>query len=83
VQITSLVLGIVAAIGMFIGIWPCLGWFNWINIPFAVVGLIICAVAVGVSKQGENKNFSIAGVILCSVAIVVGILRLILGAGVI
>lgn len=82
-QITSLVLGVLAVVGMFVAFIPCLGWLNWINIPFACVGLIISAVSIGVAKPGENRGFAIAGVACSGTAILLGIVRLILGAGII
>ena len=49
-QVFSLLWGIVAIIGMLIGFVPLLGALNWLNIPFAGVGIIFSAVAVGVSR---------------------------------
>src|SRR5262249_22255616 len=40
-QVLSLIWGLLALLGMFIGIIPCLGALNWLNIPFAVAGLIV------------------------------------------
>lgn len=81
-QVASLVLGILAAVGMFIALFPCLGALNWLNVPFSLIGLVISAVALGTSNKG-NKGGSIAGVILCSVAMVFGLIRLVLGGGII
>jgi hypothetical protein len=77
-QITSLVLGIFAIAGFIFGFFPCLGWFNWINIPLSVIGLIISIVA-SVQTGEESKGMSITGIICCSVAIVFGLLRLMMG----
>jgi hypothetical protein len=79
-QIISLVWGIIALIGMLIGLIPCLGSLNWINIPFAVVGLIISMTAY--SSREPYKTPSMLGVIFCSVAVAFGIMRLIAGCGV-
>ena len=81
-QVTSLILGIVATLGMMIGLFPCMGWFNWLNVPFACVGLIIGAVTIGISKDHQSRNLAIAGVVCCGLAVLVGILRLIVGLGV-
>ena len=78
-QLLSLIWGILSMIGMFIAFLPLLGWMNWGNIPFASIGLIISIVAA-VTGTG-SKGFSIAGVIMCAVAILVGVLRLIIGGG--
>ncbi len=79
----SLVLGILAIIGMIVAFFPCLGSLNWINIPFASVGLIISIIAVSQAKPGEPKGGAIAGLVLCAVAIVFGLIRLIAGGGVV
>lgn len=79
-QLVSLVMGILAILGLLVGLIPCLGALNWLNIPFAVVGLIISIVAAG-NRRGGN-SMALAGVVLCSIAIVVGMLRLMLGGGI-
>jgi hypothetical protein len=81
-QILSLVWGILAIIGMIVAFFPCLGALNWLNIPFSGIGLIISIVALVTTKE-QKKGGSIAGIVLCSIAIVFGIIRLILGAGVV
>lgn len=78
----SLVLGILAIVGMIVGFFPCLGSFNWLNIPFAVVGLVIGIVALAQSKDDEPKSYAITGTVLCGAAIFFGLLRLMLGGGV-
>jgi len=78
----SLVMGILAIVGMIIGFFPCLGSLNWLNIPFAIIGLVIGIVALAQSKEGEPKGNAIAGTILCGAAMIFGLLRLILGGGV-
>lgn len=80
-QIFSLVFGILAMIGMFVGFIPCLGAYNWLNIPFAAVGIIVSAVALATTKEG-SKTGSIIGLIACSVAVVLGLIRLAMGGGV-
>jgi thiamine transporter ThiT len=64
--------GIFAILGMLLGFIPLLGWFNWINIPLAVIGLILSALFG--SKTGMT---------LCIVAIFFGLFRLVIGFGVI
>jgi hypothetical protein len=79
----SLVFGILAIIIMIVGFFPCLGSLNWINVPFAGIGLIISAIALAQSKEGEPKGSAIAGLVLCGIAVLLGLLRLILGGGVV
>lgn len=78
----SLIFGILAIIGMIVGFFPCLGSLNWINIPFATVGLIISIVAITQAKEGEPKGSAIAGIVLCGIAMLFGLIRLIAGGGV-
>lgn len=80
-QTLSLILGILAIVGMLLGFFPCLGWWNWFNIPLAGVGLIISVIALATGKQGK-KGGSIAGVICCAIAVFFGLVRLIAGGGV-
>jgi uncharacterized membrane protein YgaE (UPF0421/DUF939 family) len=77
----SLVWGILALIGMFVAFLPCLGSLNWLNIPFAGLGLIISVVAVATSKE-EKKGAGMAGIVLCAIAVVFGMLRLLAGGGI-
>jgi hypothetical protein len=79
-QILSLVWGILAVLGLGIAFVPCLGSLNWINIPFAVVGLIISTVA---RSQPGNRGAANIGVILNAIAIAFGVVRLFLGGGVV
>jgi hypothetical protein len=79
----SLVFGIIVLIFMLIGFIPCLGALNWINIPLAGIGLIISILALVQSKIGEEKGKVIAGIILCSIALIFGIIRLLLGGGIV
>ena len=79
-QIIGLILGIFSFMGMFIFFIPLLGALNWLNIPFAVVGMAVSLIGVVTSKKG--KSAGIIGIILCAIAIMVGIIRLTLGGGI-
>ncbi|MCX6902844.1 MAG: hypothetical protein NTW03_05095 [Verrucomicrobia bacterium] len=79
-QIFSLVLGILAILGWLIAFFPCLGSLNWLNIPFAVLGLIVSVIALATTKEA-SKGGSIAGIVLCSIAVVLGVVRLMMGGG--
>ena len=80
-QTLSLAWGVLALIGMMIAFIPCLGALNWINIPFAAVGLVISFLVFGTSRA-TDKSGSIAGIVCCLIALVLGIIRLILGGGI-
>jgi hypothetical protein len=66
---------VVGAIALFLGIFaflPLLGWAYWVIVPLAVFGL-----ALGVlSGRTSGRNLNI-------VVIVVGVVRLMLGGGII
>lgn len=71
-KILGLILGILSGLGMLLAFIPLLGWLNWINIPFAIFGLIISALV--------KSN---SGMVLCATAIIFGMIRLMLGGGII
>ena len=78
-SIVSLVWGILAIIGMAIGIIPCLGSFNYVTIPFAVFGLLFSILVAALSSK---KELAIVGGILCGAATLVGTIRLVIGFGI-
>ena len=78
----SLVLGILTILGMLFATIPCLGAFNWLNIPLAIVGLIVGVVAY-TKKDETPKGNAVAGIVMCGIAIVIGSIRLILGGGIV
>jgi hypothetical protein len=80
-QVLSLIWGILAILGMVVGFLPCLGALNWLNIPFAGIGIIISGIALGTAGD-KPKGSSIAGLVCCVIALFFGIIRLSLGGGV-
>ena len=80
-QVLALVWGIVAFVGFLFAMIPCLGWLNWLNIPMAIVGVVISLVAM--PKSGtEGKGMATAGLVLSVLAVAAGAVRLFLGGGV-
>jgi hypothetical protein len=71
-NIVSLIIGLVALVCAAVAFIPLLGWANWVIIPLAVVGAGIGAMSS--SNMGRNLNLFV---------IVVGIIRLMLGGGII
>ena len=71
-NIVSLLIGLVALVCAAVAFIPLLGWANWLIIPLAVVGAGIGAMSS--SNMGRNLNLFV---------IVVGIIRLMLGGGII
>ena len=68
----SLIIGVIALICAAVAFIPLLGWLNWLIIPLAVIGAGVGQVAA--SNSGRNLNLFV---------IVVGIVRLMLGGGII
>ena len=70
-NLASLIIGIVALVFAVVAFLPLLGWANWLIIPLALIGA-----AVGMasrSNTGRNLNLFV---------IVVGVIRLMLGGGI-
>lgn len=82
-QTVSLLWGIMAMIGVAVFSLPFLGAFNWFNIPFSGLGLIIGIVAVLVSPDRKNRIMALFGTLFCALAMIVGIIRLMVGFGMI
>ena len=70
-NLVSLIIGIVALLCTAIAFIPLLGWANWLIVPLAVIGAGIGAMSG--STTGRNLNL---------VVIVIGVLRLMLGGGI-
>ena len=71
-NVISLLIGLVALVCAAVAFIPLLGWANWLIIPLAVIGAGIGAMSS--SNMGRNLNLFV---------IVVGIIRLMLGGGII
>jgi hypothetical protein len=70
-NIVSLIIGAVALLCAMIAFLPLLGWLNWLIIPLALIGAGVGVVSK--SNSGRNLNLFV---------IVVGIVRLMLGGGI-
>ncbi|ABF44550.1 MULTISPECIES: hypothetical protein [Deinococcus] len=70
-RVLSLILGILAALGLLLGFLPLFGWLNWLVVlPPAVLGLIFGALAR--DRSAVTLNVVVAAL---------GALRLLLGGG--
>jgi hypothetical protein len=78
----SIALGLIAIIFMAVGIIPCLGSLNYINLLFSVPGSII-ALWLYLTPDGKVDNTVKIALFLNGCAVIVGIARLFLGGGVI
>lgn len=70
-NLISLVLGLIALVLVVVAFIPLLGWANWFIIPIAIIGLALGAM----SDRTSGRNLNI-------VVIVMGVLRLMLGGGI-
>ncbi|HEY0627323.1 MAG TPA: hypothetical protein VGD10_11395 [Allosphingosinicella sp.] len=71
-NLISLLIGAVALLLGILAFFPLLGWAYWIIIPIALVGLGFGVV----SRQKSGRNLNL-------VVIVIGIVRLMLGGGIV
>jgi hypothetical protein len=70
-NLVSLIVGIVALLFVAIAFLPLLGWMNWLVVPLAIFGAAIGAMSRG--RAGLNVNILV---------IIIGVLRLMLGGGI-
>lgn len=91
-KIASLVIGIIVLAGMLIGFIPCLGWFNWFNIPLALIGLILGIIDYTNNNKISGEEFDPllsranpfpTGALLCGIALFLSSIRLVLGGGIV
>ena len=70
-NLVSLIIGVVALICALIAFIPLLGWANWLIIPLAIIGAVVGMISRGTA--GRNLNLFV---------IVIGVVRLMLGGGI-
>jgi len=70
-NLVSLIIGFVALVCALIAFIPLLGWANWLIIPLAIIGAAIGLISRGTA--GRNLNLFV---------IVIGVVRLMLGGGI-
>ena len=71
-NVVSLIIGVVALICAVVAFIPLFGWLNWLIIPLALIGAGVGVISK--STTGRNLNLFV---------IVVGVVRLMLGGGII
>lgn len=71
-NVISIIVGLVALVCAAMAFLPLLGWANWLIIPLAVIGAALGMAARGTA--GRNLNLFV---------IIVGVVRLMLGGGII
>ena len=70
-NLVSLIVGVVALIFAVIAFLPLLGWANWLIVPLAILGAVVGMFSR--SNGGRNLNLFV---------IVIGVVRLLLGHGI-
>ena len=70
-NLVSLLIGVVALVFALIAFLPLLGWANWLIVPLAIIGAIVGMMSRGTA--GRNLNLFV---------ILVGVVRLMLGGGI-
>ena len=70
-NLVSILIGAVSLILAAVAFLPLLGWANWLILPLAVIGAGVGQMSG--SKAGRNLNL---------IVIVIGVLRLMLGGGI-
>ena len=70
-NLISLIIGVVALICALVAFIPLLGALNWLIVPLAIIGAVIGMISR--STAGRNLNLFV---------ILIGVLRLILGHGI-
>lgn len=77
----SIALGLIAIIFMIVGIIPCLGSLNYINLLFSIPGTII-ALWLYMTPDGKFDNTVKVALFLNACAFAVGVARLFIGGGI-
>lgn len=72
INLFSFVLGVVGIVIVIVGIFPFLGWVNWIAVAISLIGVIIGFIAA--KDSGRNLNL---------VVLIVALFRLAIGGGII
>lgn len=70
-NLVSIIIGVVALLLALVAFVPLLGWANWLIIPLAIIGAAVGMISR--STSGRNLNLFV---------ILVGVVRLILGGGI-
>ena len=70
-NLASLIIGFVALVCAIVAFLPLLGWLNWFIIPLAIIGAGVGLISRGTA--GRNLNLFV---------ILIGVVRLMLGGGI-
>jgi hypothetical protein len=70
-NVASLIIGAIAFVCALVAFLPLLGWLNWLIVPLAIIGAAVGMISR--STAGRNLNLFV---------IVIGVVRLMLGGGI-
>ena len=70
-NLASIIIGLVALVCALVAFLPLLGWLNWLIFPLAIIGAAVGMISRGTA--GRNLNLLV---------IVIGVVRLMLGGGI-
>ena len=70
-NLVSLIIGFVTLLCAIVAFIPLLGWLNWLIVPLAIIRAAVGMISRG--RAGQNLNLFV---------IVIGVIRLILGHGI-
>jgi hypothetical protein len=70
-NLASLIIGCVAFLCALVAFLPLLGWLNWLIVPLAIIGAAVGMISRGTA--GRNLNLLV---------ILIGVVRLMLGGGI-
>lgn len=79
-SLIALVWGILAITGMGVGFVPVVAPWQWVNLPFAVLGASVGIASIFTGKDGGTKS-AVVGISLCMIASIVALLRLVVMEG--
>ena len=75
----GLIVSFVAAVFMFVGLIPFLGWLNWFTtLPVAIAGAVLSIITL---LRNPRSLFGVGGLIISLAVLFVAVVRLSLGWG--
>ena len=74
------VIAVIAIIVFVVALIPCFGCINWINIPVALIGLVLNVIVIA---RGNYTGKTTTALVLCLIAMIAGAIRLVLGGGIV
>ena len=76
----GLIVSFVAAIFMFVGLIPFLGWLNWFTtLPVAIAGAVLSIITL---SRKPRSLFGVGGLLISLAVLFVAVVRLSLGWGI-